>query len=73
MKTEDTINPKKLERVFRIFHDLKKVLRHDPHSDWWEWVDRDEQDTPGCAHGGFVTAWDAMLDACDPYLESDDE
>jgi hypothetical protein len=61
------IAQEKLERVFQIFYDIKKTLSYDKHTGQWSWFDRDE---PAYPQGYFSTAYEAMLDAVEPYLYS---
>lgn len=61
----------RLERIFRIFHDIKKELHYLKHYDCWVWTDRGEQIDDGYA--GWKTALEAMEDACEPYMNNDDE
>jgi len=64
-----SVSFKYLERVFQVFEDLKKRLIFNKHVGTWTWVDRDEHDNPEAYHNGFPTAWAAMLDAVEPYME----
>lgn len=64
-----SINAGHLERMFRIMHDTKKELEYDKHGGCWFWHDRDD---PKTQQGPHETAHEAMLDACDPYLNPED-
>lgn len=61
-----------LEQMFRVFNDTKKVLRLDKLAGTWAWVDRDEVDVLEAYHGGFATAFEALVDAVAPYFEDEE-
>lgn len=65
-----TYTEAQIERIFSVFHDTKKTL-HYLKGDGWAWSDSDESGCQQAWQAGFTTAWAAMLDAVEPYLEDD--
>ena len=66
MILEDT-----LERYEQIAADIKKEFLHDKHTGHWSWCDRGDGGVPRAT--GFPTRLAALLDAIEPYLDSDEE
>jgi len=67
----DTVELSFINRVFEIFMDTKKALHYNKCTGMWGWGSRssaedDTIDTP------FSTAWDAILDSVEPYLNEED-
>lgn len=65
-KSQD-LDPKKVERLFQIFHDVKKELHYIRRIRRWVWTDQGEAIHDGFA--GWDTAIEAMQDACAPYMK----
>lgn len=64
-----TISLEKLERIFQVFHDIKKEIAYNKDTGFWYWYDQDEADNPEAWHNNFSTALRATMDAASPYLE----
>ena len=66
------LTPENHERVMQLVADTKKLIMRNVSSGDWVWRDRDEIDNPDSLHKGYPTAWAAMVDAVEPYLEVDE-
>jgi len=67
----EQINAVDQEARLSIFHDTKKTLLY-LKADGWGWCDKDEKESGEAWHTGFATAWEAILDATEPYFDDED-
>lgn len=68
-----SITTEDLEARMQVMEDTKKRVSYFKFTGKWAWFDRADEGDLDNYHEGFDTAWEAILDATEPYFEDDEE